>query len=122
MTLEKLALMGIVIFAFMALVKMLSSVREAKKSTARRMISKRPRRQVGSEASARQIADGLVGEVAGRWESEARQAAETGVIPAKLESDLDKAMAHYKERVVPRFRGLFYESINQIILKRQEPR
>ena len=101
---------------------MLSSVREAQKASKKRAVSKRPRRQVGSEAAAMQIAEGLVTEISAKYPELSETAATGGTIPPELEKALEKGMEHYRERVISRFRPLFHDAVNRIILKRDEGR
>ncbi|MBN2344540.1 MAG: hypothetical protein JXX29_01415 [Deltaproteobacteria bacterium] len=117
MSFEKLAIFGILVFGFMALVQGLRTVREVQKMR-RRAGSRRPRRVVSSEPVAEQIAVGLVTEVAKKYPELCVDAKKSGVLPKPLEHALAKAREHYAERVNPKFKGLFYRAINSVILKK----
>ena len=121
MSFEKLALFGVIIFGFMALTQALRTVHEAKRQ-ARRKGRKRPRRQASSEPVALQIAIGLVEEVAAQHTALVAEAHQSGTLPKKLEHDLNLARLHYQERVSPRFKGLFYAAIDDVIFKKNASR
>ena len=117
MSFEKLAIFGILIFGFMALTQAYRTVHEAKK-LARRRGRKRPRRQVSAEPVAMEIAVGLVSEAAAKHPSLRDDAEKSGVLPKKLEHELKLSRDHYLERVSPRFKGLFYAAIDEVIFKK----
>lgn len=117
MSFEKLAIFGILIFGFMALVQGLRTVHEAKRQ-ARRKGRKRPRRQVSAEPVAMEIAEGLISEAAAKHPALRDEAEKSGVLPKKLEHELNLARQHYNERVSPRFKGLFYAAIDKVVFRK----
>lgn len=120
MSLEQLAILGIGIFGFIALVQAFNTVRNIKRSS-RGAGQGRPRRPVGSADSALTMARGLVREVRSRHESLASQARETGQISGELEEHLEEARRYYRERVESRLRPLFHQAVNELILDREPP-
>lgn len=115
MSLEQLALLGIGIFAFIALVQAFNTARSIKRSSGK-TVSGRYRRPVGSDQSARSMARSLVRECCERNEEQAREASESGRIPEQLEADLDEARRHFRERVEHRHRPIFNEAVDEIVL------
>ena len=117
MSFEKLAIFGILIFGFMALTQAYRTVHEAKKMSRRRG-RKRPRRQVSAEPVAMEIAVSLVKETVAKFPSQQADAEKTGMLPKKLEHELKLTREHYLERVSPRFKGLFYAAIDEVVFKK----
>ncbi len=124
MNIEQLAILGIVIFGFIALMQAFSTVRSIKKVNRKatdRLSSTRYRRPVGSGVSARLIADGLVREIMEKHKALAEEAADTGIIPESLDEILRETHAYYRERVESRHRALFHTAVNELVLNKKEP-
>ena len=124
MNIEQLAILGIVVFGFIALMQAFSTVRsikKAKRKTADRVATSRYRRPVGSSVAARSIADGLVREIMEKHEALAKEALDTGIIPASLDEILQDTHAYYRERVETRHKALFHTAVNELLLNKREP-
>ena len=123
MNIEQLAILGIVVFGFIALMQAFSTVRSIKKSnrkTTDRLSTSRYRRPVGSGVAARSIADGLVREIMEKHEALAKEALDTGIIPDSLDEILQDTHAYYRERVEGRHRALFHTAVNELVLNKKE--
>ena len=123
MNIEQLAILGIVIFGFIALMQAFSTVRSIKKvnkKTTDRLSTTRYRRPVGSGVAARLIADGLVREIMEKHEALAKEALDTGIIPESLDEILAETHAYYRERVESRHRTLFHIAVNELVLNKRE--
>ena len=123
MNIEQLAILGIVVFGFIALMQAFSTVRSIKRGnrkTTDRASASRYRRPVGSGVAARSIADGLVREIMEKHEALAREALDTGVIPKSLEEILADTHSYFRERVESRHRGLFHTAVNELLLNKKE--
>lgn len=122
MNIEQLAILGIVVFGFIALMQAFSTVRSIKKAnrkTTDRLSTSRYRRPVGSGVAARSIADGLVREIMEKHKALAKEAMDTGIIPASLDEILQDTHAYYRERVDARHRALFHAAVNELLLNKK---
>lgn len=115
----KLALLIFAVFALLAIVQTFRTVSSTQKAVRRRSRSHK-RRLINSEAVAIQLAEGLVRETAEKYPEMANQALKSGIIPKKLESELETVMDHYRERVIPRFKPLFHMAVNKVILNKSQ--
>ncbi len=122
MNIEQLAILGIVVFGFIALMQAFSTVRSIKKTnkkTTDRLSTSRYRRPVGSGVAARSIADGLVREIMEKHQALAKEAMDTGIIPASLDEILQDTHAYYRERVDARHRALLHSAVNELVLNKK---
>ncbi len=123
MNIEQLAILGIVVFGFIALMQAFSTVRSIKKTKKKnidRLSTTRYRRPVGSAVAARSVADGLVREIMEKHEALAKEALDTGIIPESLDEILRDTHAYYRERVEPRHKALFHIAVNELLLNKKE--
>ena len=118
MSLEQLAILGIIIFGFIVIVHAFNTARSIKKLNRRGSMG-RNRRLVGGDAAARATAAGLVREVAGKHEALAAQAQETGQVPPELEAALHEARVYYLDRVEKRHKPLFNQAVDEILLGKE---
>ena len=114
MDVEQLALLGIAVFSFMAIVSLYSAVRSYKRAFKQQPM--RIRRLIGGKDSARAVARSIVRETAEKHEAEVRKSRETGRVTESLEDALAEARAYFLSRVEPIHRTLFSEAVNDIIL------
>ncbi len=123
MNIEQLAILGIVVFGFIALMQAFSTVRAIRKTKRKntdRLSTTRYRRPVGSSVAARSIADGLVREIMEKHKALAKEALDTGIIPASLDEILADTHAYYRERVETRHKALFHTAVNELLLNKRE--
>jgi biopolymer transport protein ExbB/TolQ len=121
MNLESIAILGVVIFAFIALAHGINTARSIRRLTRDRSAG-RPRRPIAGEAAARQLAESIVREVAAKHEDEAAETRAGEGIPAELEEALEKAREHYCDRVERRHRALFHRAVDSVLLDRAPER
>jgi hypothetical protein len=117
MTLEQLALLGIVIFGFMAVVNVFNAIRTYKR--VKRMKPMRVRRLVGGRESAMAMAESLIKEIMAQHPEEIAEAMETKALPASLEERLNGVREYYLSRVEPVHKPLFNEVVNALILSKE---
>jgi hypothetical protein len=125
---EQIAILGVVIFAFIALFHSFNTIRSLKKMS-RRRDGHRPRRPISSPASARSMAEGLIREVGEKHEGLFDKAREQGAIGPELLEALEEPRQYFRERVDARCRPIFNQVIDERILgldpepepERQEP-
>ncbi|MCP4675568.1 MAG: hypothetical protein GY854_08700 [Deltaproteobacteria bacterium] len=118
MNLEQLAILGIVIFGFMAATTAFNTVRSIKRSSPRSGLH-RVRRLVGSKEMARSMAESLVREIARNHPDEVKMSQELEILAPELEEPLNQAEAYYLSRVESRHRVLFSRIVEDIILGRE---
>ena len=116
MNMEQIAILGVVVFGFIALFHAFNTIRSLKKLAKHRPAS-RPRRPVYSEESARAMARGLVREVADKHERLVEQARRDGNVPPELEQALEESRLYFRERVEPRLRPLFNLVVDEVVLE-----
>lgn len=119
MNLEQLAILGIVIFAFMALTTTFNAVRSFKQM-AKRPDSHRVRRLVGGTESAMVVARSVVNEVVEKNEEAVIKSRELGMPNEELEGILEEAKKYFLGRVETRHRLLFNQAVDEIILERKK--
>jgi DNA-binding transcriptional LysR family regulator len=119
MNAEKLAIFGIVIFGFMALVQAWRTARQASHMMKRRE-GGRPRRLISSEPAAAELARALIDEVVKKNPELVLKTKEAGVMDSVLDRQIKTAMNHYLDRVSPKFRGLFHATVSNVIFQRKE--
>ncbi len=119
MSLEQLAIFGIVVFAIMALATSFNMVRSVKRSIGRPKLQ-RVRRLVGGRESARMVAKSVVQGIAQKHPLEVNKTKKEGQLTPELEKVLDEARAYFLGRVESRHRALFGEAVDQIILGRSK--
>ena len=119
MNAEKLAIFGIVIFGFMALVQAWRTARQASHMMKQRE-GGRPRRLISSEPAAAELARALIDEVVEKNPELVLKTKETGVMDGFLDRQIKTAMNHYLDRVNPKFRGLFHMTVSEIIFQRKD--
>ncbi|MFO8070762.1 MAG: hypothetical protein R6V85_02700 [Polyangia bacterium] len=117
MNLESIAILGVVIFAIIALAHGINTARSIRKLTRDRSAG-RPRRLIAGEAAARQLAVAIVREVAAEHENAAARARAGDGLPAELEEALEKARDYYCDRVERRHRALFHRAVDSVLLDR----
>jgi hypothetical protein len=113
---EQVALIGIVLFAAIAALHGLSTVRGIRRAAARTAGGGRMRRLVSSEPVAREVARGVVREVAAAHPEAAARSREAGRVDPELDGPLERAQAYFRERAEPRLRSLFHEAVDEVIL------
>jgi predicted RecB family endonuclease len=113
MSVEQLALLGIAVFAFMAVVNMLQSARSFKRTMRYKPI--RVRRLVGGTESARAIAESLIKEIILKFPDEAAASKRAKKLTAVLEDEIEKAAVYYFGRVEAIHKPLFNDSLNRIV-------
>ena len=119
MSIEQLAMLGIGVFGFIAIVRaysMLLGMKRAHHRAEKRKTEGRYRRPVGVDSAAASIAEGLIVEVIKKHEILAAEARDTGQIPKDLEPYLEEAQMYYRARVESRLRPLFHEAVNKVVL------
>ncbi len=116
MNLEQLAILGIIVFAFMAMSTSFNAIRSIKRVNSNRRNLRRVRRLVGSAASARSIADSVIKEVAVKNSLEVQRARDQGRLTPELEEALALAQTYFLGRVESRHRVLFSKAVDEIIL------
>jgi hypothetical protein len=112
---EQLAILGIVVFSFMAVVNMFSAIRTYKRT--KRWQPTRVRRLIGGRESARSVALSVVSEVAHRFEKDVLASRESGQLTERLEEAIAEARAYFLGRVETIHKPLFTEAVEEIILK-----
>ena len=117
MSLEQLAILGIVIFGFMAAVNMFNTIRTYKR--VKRIKPIRVRRLVGGRESAVAMAESLVKEVMAQHPSETEEAQKTHRLPQELKERLDAVRGYYINRVEPPHKPIFNDVVDTLILKRK---
>jgi hypothetical protein len=113
----KTALLVFATFGILALIQTFKATHQTKKRAVK-YAKKRTRRIINSEPVAKQLAESIVKETAVKHPEAATAAKESEKIPKELEKALEKSMEHFKNRVSPRFKHLFYNAINKIILNK----
>lgn len=116
MNIEQLALLGIIVFGFMAVVNVFNSIRSYKRHN--RMKPMRVRRLIGGKESALALAESLVNDVISKHKDAAANARQTGRLPPDLETTLEELRTYYLGRVEPIHKTLFNEAVDKLILKR----
>ena len=114
MNLEQLALMGIVVFAIMALATSFNALRALKRASGG--VGRRPRRLISNAESARATARGVVREVTARHEELVARSRDAGRVVPELEAALAEARDYFVERVEGRHRVLFNEAVDDVVL------
>lgn len=112
---EQIAILGVVVFAFIALFHSFNTIRSLKRASKRRD-GHRPRRPIGSPASARSMAEGLIREVSTKHEELCERAREQGVIGPELLEALEEPRLYFRERVDVRCRPVFNQVVDERIL------
>jgi hypothetical protein len=112
---EQLAILGIIVFSFMAIVSLFNAIRTYKRT--RRWRPMRVRRLIGGQESARLMAESIVREIADKLEAEVLVSRERGALTERLEEALADARIYFMGRVEPMHKTLFSEAINKIILE-----
>ena len=115
MNMEQIAILGVVVFAFIALFHSFNTIRSLKKLSKRRD-GHRPRRPISSPASARSMAEGLIREVAAKHEDLCEQARQRGALGRELREALEEPRQYFRERVDVRCRPIFNQVIDERIL------
>ena len=119
MNLEQLALLGIGIFGFMALVTSFNAVRTMKRS-AKQGGGGRLRRLIASPDVANSVAKSVVSEVRDKLEEEVEASRKSGTATPELEKALEEAKSYYLSRVESRYRTLFSKAVSSIIFARDD--
>lgn len=118
MSLEQLALLGIVIFAFMAVATSFNAFRSFKRSR-ERSSSRLARRQISGTQAAYEVARSVVRETKKRHPAEAQASKDQGRLTKKMEKELAEAETYFLSRVESRHRALFTKALNELILDRK---
>ncbi len=117
MSVEQLALLGIAVFAFMAVVNMFQSVRYIRNSSQYK--HERVRRLVGGKESANAIAESVIKNILSDNYEEVMLSRKQGKATSVLEEKLEKARAYYIGRVEPMHKSLFNDVCERIIFERK---
>jgi hypothetical protein len=113
MNIEQLALLGIIIFGFMAVVNIFNTVRTYRRY--HRMKPMRVRRLVGGKESAKAIAESLIKDVMADNPEATRIARQSGNLPPELSEKLNEVRAYYLNRVEPIHKTLFNETVDTLL-------
>ena len=116
---EQLALLGILIFGFMAAVNIFSTLRTYRKY--KRMKPIRVRRLVGGKESAKALAESLVNDVMEKHPLLISTAKQSRRLPNELEKILDDVRIYYLNRVEPIHKTLFNDAVDTLILNSETP-
>lgn len=114
MTLDQLALFGIGAFAFMALAAFLNTMRTVKKIS-RRSPNYRIRRLIGSEYSARTVAESVIKEIVESNPELVRVAKASGHLTPELGELVDEARNYFLGRVESRHKVVFSQTVDRLI-------
>ena len=114
MNVEQLALLGIAIFSFMAIVSLYNALRSYKHSFKHKPM--RVRRLIGGKESARSVARRVVSATAEKLARDVEKSRDNGQLTEPLEDALNEARAYFLGRVEPIHRTLFTEAVDEIIL------
>lgn len=114
MNLEQLAVIGILVFSFMALTTAFSAIRSAKRRGNINEL-RRVRRLVGSAESAQAIAKSIVQEIAGNHEEAVAHLRKTGELNDALEKAIGDARSYFLSRVESRYRTIFSKTVDDLI-------
>jgi hypothetical protein len=117
LTVEHLAILGIAIFGFMAVMNLYTALRTLKRSKIRPL--GRMRRLIGGPDAARAVAMSVVREIADRYPEELSKSQEVCELTPPLEEALQKGREYYLSRVEPIHRGLFTDAIDHIVFERE---
>lgn len=112
--LEKTLVIGIVLFAIVAVMHGINTVRGIKRASSRRAGEGRPRRPVASEESARAIARGLLREIEAAHSEAVARMRQTGAAEPELAEALDRARDYFRERVESRLRPVFHQTVDEV--------
>ncbi len=118
---EQVAILGLILFAAVAALHGWSTVRGIRRIANRPKGDGRTRRLVSSEPVAREIALGVVREVAAAHAEAWARSREAGRVDPELDEPLERAQAYFRERVEPRLRVLFHGAVDEMILDRPVP-
>lgn len=118
MTLEQLALLGIAVFAFMAVTTFFNTVRTIKRMT-QGTTRQRARRLIGAPTPAKAVAVAVVEEISGRHPEEVELSRERGQLTETLEKALNEGRAYFLSRVESRHRIMFSEAIDEIVFNKK---
>ena len=111
MNLEQLALLGIALFAFMALASSFNAIRSFKRMSPGKL--QRVRRLIGGDASALTMARSVVTEVKEKHPQAALESKELGMLAHELEEPLEEARTYFLGRVENRHRALFNRAVDE---------
>lgn len=115
MNIEQIAILGVVIFGFIAVFHAFNTLRSLKKLT-RRSGEHRPRRPICSPASARTVAEGLIREVISKRGELVERDRERGVVGPELTVALEEPRQYFRERVDARCRPIFNQVVDELLL------
>ena len=116
MTVEHLALLGIAIFGFMAVMNLFTALRSFKRSRRQSVI--RVRRLIGGPDAAMAVARSVVKDISEKLPEDVATCRETGHYSPELEKSLNTGREYYVSRVEPIHRELYTRAIEEIILRR----
>jgi len=119
-SLEQMAILGIVMFAIIIVIHGFNTVRSIRRA-ARSPEGGRVRRAVSGEAAARAMAEGLVRDVAREHPDLVAARRETGETPPDLDRALEKSREYFLDRVERRHRALFNLSVDRILAEVDPP-
>jgi len=120
--LEKLAMLGIAVFVFMAAVSFYGFLRSMKRTAAQAKVpQQRIRRLIGGDDSALAVAQSVIREVAQKYPEAVQRCIGKLVVDTELEEPLAEARQYFLSRVEHRHRVLFNQVVDEIILE-IEPR
>ncbi len=117
---EQVAILGVILFAAIAVLHGFNTARGIRRIAGRPKGEGRTRRLISSDPVAREMARGVVREVAAAHPEAADRSREAGRVDPGIEEPLEKARAYFRERVEPRLRPLFHMAIDEVILGRPD--
>jgi hypothetical protein len=115
LTVEHLAVLGIVIFGFMAVMNLFTAVRSFKRFRRVRGAAIRVRRLIGGPDAAMAVARSVVKGISEKLPGDVANCRETGTFSNELEKSLDVGRRYYLSRVEPIHRELFTKAVDEII-------
>ena len=116
MNIEQLALLGILIFGFMAAVNIFNTIRTYRRHN--RMKPMRVRRLIGGKEAANAMAESLVHDVIEKHRASVAAAEQTGKLSPELEEILEEIRLYYLNRVEPIHKTLFNDAVDRLILNK----
>jgi hypothetical protein len=120
MDLEQIAILGIAVFAFMAIAHTVNSVRSMKKIVRRSRIQ-RVRRLISTPDSARAMALSVVHEAAQKYPDEVENLRRGTKMASELGQALEEARSYYLGRVETRHKAIFNLVVDEVIYAKKFP-
>ena len=117
MTIDHLAVLGIVIFGFMAVMNLFTSLRSFKRH--RRATVTRIRRLISGPEAARAVAESIVHDIEKTHQDDISRYRDTGNVSPPLETAFEKGREYYLTRVEAIHTELFSKVVDELILQKK---